>query len=483
MNKNLWNRIIRTIMPKIDETEPENGIIKEFQDKTKLFRLNRLLSDRRVVLCLALALPVVILLTGNYLYNICTASLQAAFSVFQNESTHISFGLENCFRFPSSSGYYVLIVLLILILEIVLPYKIRTSYKDFNVGQKGTERWATTEELRQQYVAVPERDQCFDGAGGVPISWDRERNEILIDRSAVNNYIIGTTRSGKGESYLFTAIDIYSRASIKPSLILCDPKLEVYKMSSKTLRKRGFIPILLNLSDPLHTNGFDPIKPATTAWKQHDFATAELLVQSFCYSIFNADGAGPADDRFWTDSATNTLAALVLANIEDCLSLDEKLNALEYTRFRQRQSLYKQLSPDRQEAVRNGHAKMDFESILDERNTPIEDTVQWQPIVRHEKEISLYSIAVTFSTLTSIPYGQNKTALDAYFETRPNTNKARLKYTAAHVAGDRTKGSIFSVMSTKLSVFMSEGIAKMTSFSDFDLLDVGFGKQPYVMLL
>ena len=298
MNKNLWNRIIRTIMPKIDETEPENGIIKEFQDKTKLFRLNRLLSDRRVVLCLALALPVVILLTGNYLYNICTASLQAAFSVFQNESTHISFGLENCFRFPSSSGYYVLIVLLILILEIVLPYKIRTSYKDFNVGQKGTERWATTEELRQQYVAVPERDQCFDGAGGVPISWDRERNEILIDRSAVNNYIIGTTRSGKGESYLFTAIDIYSRASIKPSLILCDPKLEVYKMSSKTLRKRGFIPILLNLSDPLHTNGFDPIKPATTAWKQHDFATAELLVQSFCYSIFNADGAGPADDRF-----------------------------------------------------------------------------------------------------------------------------------------------------------------------------------------
>lgn len=125
-----------------------------------------------------------------------------------------------------------------------------------------------------------------------------ERNEILIDRSAVNNYIIGTTRSGKGESYLFTAIDIYSRASIKPSLILCDPKLEVYKMSSKTLRNRGFIPILLNLSDPLHTNGFDPIKPATTAWKQHDFATAELLVQSFCYSIFNADGAGPADDRF-----------------------------------------------------------------------------------------------------------------------------------------------------------------------------------------
>ena len=92
-------------MPKIDEKEPENGIIKEFQDKTKLFRLNRLLSDRRVVLCLALVLPVVILLTGNYLYNICTASLQAAFSVFQTEPAHISFGLENCFRFPSSAGY------------------------------------------------------------------------------------------------------------------------------------------------------------------------------------------------------------------------------------------------------------------------------------------------------------------------------------------------------------------------------------------
>lgn len=151
---------------------PRTEFIKEFQDKTKLFRLNRLLSDRRVVLCLALALPVVILLTGNYLYNICTASLQAA-SPSSKTNNSYKFWVRELLSLSFLLRLLCAVCMLILILEIVLPYKIRTSYKDFNVGQKGTERWATTEELRQQYVAVPERDQYFDGAGGVPISWDR----------------------------------------------------------------------------------------------------------------------------------------------------------------------------------------------------------------------------------------------------------------------------------------------------------------------
>ena len=59
-----------------------------------------------------------------------------------------------------------------------------------------------------------------EGGGGVPIAWNKEKNVIYIDDSPVNNLIIGTTRSGKGETFVVPTIDIYSRATKKPSMII-----------------------------------------------------------------------------------------------------------------------------------------------------------------------------------------------------------------------------------------------------------------------
>lgn len=49
---------------------------------------------------------------------------------------------------------------------------------------------------------------------------------------------------------MFPTIDLYSRAEIKSSLVINDPKLELYKASYETLKRRGYIPLVLNLADP-----------------------------------------------------------------------------------------------------------------------------------------------------------------------------------------------------------------------------------------
>lgn len=72
--------------------------------------------------------------------------------------------------------------------------------------------------MKKQYRAVPDREKSFKGGGGVVIS--RLGDKVFIDDSPVNNLIIGTTRSGKGETFVFPTIDVYSRAEHKPSLIL-----------------------------------------------------------------------------------------------------------------------------------------------------------------------------------------------------------------------------------------------------------------------
>ncbi|MCE2604027.1 type IV secretory system conjugative DNA transfer family protein, partial [Pseudomonas aeruginosa] len=86
-------------------------------------------------------------------------------------------------------------------------------YGDLNVGQKGTARWTTREELEEQYKKVPERDAAFEAVGGIPIA--RDGRKLYIDDTATNNLILGGTRSGKGQIVIEPMAEIYSRAEEK----------------------------------------------------------------------------------------------------------------------------------------------------------------------------------------------------------------------------------------------------------------------------
>lgn len=83
-------------------------------------------------------------------------------------------------------------------LDVAFVYQIKFAYseEEINIGQKGTQRWTTFEEIKQQYVEIEDRKVEYDGPPGFPIC--EHGNKIYIDTSPVNNVVIGTTRSGKG---------------------------------------------------------------------------------------------------------------------------------------------------------------------------------------------------------------------------------------------------------------------------------------------
>ena len=69
------------------------------------------------------------------------------------------------------------------------------------------------EEIKAQYKEIAESKEPFPGRGGLPVF--RQGNKLYIDDSITNNLIIGMTRSGKGEMFVFPIIDILSRAAEK----------------------------------------------------------------------------------------------------------------------------------------------------------------------------------------------------------------------------------------------------------------------------
>ena len=107
-----------------------------------------------------------------------------------------------------------------------------------NIGQKGAERFTTVDEIKEQYIAVNDKNEEFEGYGGIPVA--RIDNKLYLDNSNTNTIVLGITRSGKGEMFVVPCIDLYSRGSEKASMVIIDMKLELVCRSYEALKNRGY---------------------------------------------------------------------------------------------------------------------------------------------------------------------------------------------------------------------------------------------------
>lgn len=333
---------------------------------------------------------------------------------------------------------FVLGIFLVIYIKIVLD--IKKSFNNIEDGQKGTARFATREEISNEYKSVPIKDEMFEGKGGIPIAWGYEevntpitelgmsqlsnieytsnknlKEVMYIDDSPVNNLIIGTTRSGKGETFVFPTIDIYSRASDKPSMIINDPKGELIAKSKEILEKRGYEVLLLNLTDPINSMSYNPLTLIVDAYKREDFGNAQLLCQTLTYSIYFDPNS---KDPIWQNTAMSLTNALILAICDECIKKNE------------------------------------------------------------EHKVTLFTVADMLTELgvpKQHPEGYKYFPLDEYFNNLPVSSVAKLQYATINFAEGPTKASILVSTMQKLSLFTFEKTAKMTSKNSLNFKDIGFG--------
>lgn len=458
-----------------------------------LMQTERIISNTKVMIAILILEDIFVFSIANYILNFFI-KIPDVIKDLDNPSKYI--GIR--YIFPSFNNFanhtslfvaaYIILFIFCLIINGVSAYKIKTSMAEeyINVGNKGDERWTTNEEIKQQYKEIPDRDKPFEGSGGMIVS--RMEDKLYIDQSAVNNLIIGITRSRKGETLVFPSIDVYSRAEEKASLIVTDPKLECYKSSKKTLEKRGYDVYLLNLADPLHSMGFNPLSEIVLAYLSGDEAGAELLAQAFAFTIFNPSKPTCDGDTFWKDTPSSLLSALILAHVEDCVRADEMLNEKRTNIYTEKREAFDKLSDDLKDKARATYieAKNKNEDVINNikiKYLPPEEL--FTKIDKNIKKINMYSILNLFTELVRIVDEENAdiSALDAYFTKRPTLNRAKLKYAGIEMAGYRTKTSIFASMFAKLTIFTYENVAKMMAESSLKLEDIGFGDKPIAVFI
>ena len=73
--------------------------------------------------------------------------------------------------------------------------------------------------------------------------------------------VIAATRLGKTTSYVIPTVLSFARQRTKRSMIISDPKGEIYRYTAETLRSEGYRIILLNFRDYLHSECWNPLTP------------------------------------------------------------------------------------------------------------------------------------------------------------------------------------------------------------------------------
>ena len=466
------------------------------ENKNMTMRLGRFLAKGHTVPVAVLVIDLVIFLAVTYLINV----MHNFRYIIQDMENAVDYMGISCLvpHIGRHLGFYLLIMLVIGILDIFFAYQLRTSLgeADINNGTKGTARYTTQLEVREQYKAVPLKGEKYPGKGGTIVQ--RQKDKLYIDDSKSNTLVIGTTRSGKGEMYVVPTIDVYSRAEKledRPSMIISDPKPELYKMCKAKLEERGYIVRFLNLADPYHSMGYNPLQLVINYYKTGDIAKAQMMAKTYSFSIFAADNN--SQEAIWKNTATDLYTALIIAVTTDCLEEDRELNEQRRQSWIEKRRAFMELSVMEQQMAREKFQAVKKESkdiLSEERIYYIPPEQLYFEVYPNEKNVNSFSCLNFFRELCdrkALDAAENEeerakladTALDEYFNSRPPLDFAKSLYQEIKTAGDRTKGSVYINMQSALSVFALDSIARLTAENDVDIEAIGYGDRPIAIFI
>lgn len=119
----------------------------------------------------------------------------------------------------------------------------------------------TDEEVEKNYAKVSYAELPKTNLVGIPIRAVERKGkyEIHFAKNA-HTMIIGTTGSGKTTTFINPTVQILSQSAAKPSMLISDPKGELYALHAKSLADKGYTVKVLDLRNPYNSVRWNPLE-------------------------------------------------------------------------------------------------------------------------------------------------------------------------------------------------------------------------------
>ena len=221
-------------------------------------------------------------------------------------------GLSACLRAAVHPPYGIYgIFICIGLLAVLLLFVMRIGYSDTGEydedrnftysakGTYGTSGWMSRKEMAGvlELVADLRRYQ------GIVLGMLDKKAVCVPEKTRLNSNLAVYGASGSMKTRSFCMNRILQGVSRGESLVICDPKSELYEKSSEYLRDKGYTVRVFNLVNPENSDSWNCLS---------EVEGQELMAQLFVDVIIKNTTGGGKGDHFWDSAEMNLLKALVL---------------------------------------------------------------------------------------------------------------------------------------------------------------------------
>lgn len=196
---------------------------------------------------------------------------------------------------------------------------ITTDKKD-----KGYSRWAKDKEIiNSKAVEVIDVKANKSNAGGTPLIY--KGDQIYVDNGENHTLVIGATGSGKTQSVILPTVKVLAKH--RESMVITDPKGEIYEKTSEMLRAKGYQILLLNFRDPQNGSAWNPMDLPYKMYKSGNQDKAIELLDDLALNILY-DPSNKNADPFWEKTSADYFSGLALGLFEDAKEEEININSI-----------------------------------------------------------------------------------------------------------------------------------------------------------
>lgn len=269
--------------------------------------------------------------------------------------------------------------------------------------------------------------------------------------------VVAGTRLGKTTSYVIPSVVSFARQKTKRSLIISDPKGEIYRHTAATLKSEGYRVVLLNFRDYTHSECWNMLTPIFRKYKQIDSIVDEVKVVKTKQGPRNKFRGKVYENQTELDADIQRAEDLLLGDVGN--DIDNIATMFIETK--------KQDDPYWEDAARDVLKAFLWAMLEDSHagkcaNPITEDTYSFSTIL---------SIIATFKDGNDSNYNDG-----GYFTDRGESSRAYVLAKNTLIENGRpTRKCVMSSLMAKLAVFNEVAMRLITSCNSFEISELAKG--------
>ena len=153
-----------------------------------------------------------------------------------------------------------------------------------------------------------------ENLGGIPVGKNSLTENVCVDGSDVHSLIIGSTGSKKSRLVVMPMVKILGDAA--ETMIISDPKAEIYNKLSFFLKNKGYNIYVMNLRNPSSGNTWNPLAVPYMFYQKGDMDKVCEFINDIASNFVLAERNHA--DPFWDYSARDLFFGLALTLFKYC---------------------------------------------------------------------------------------------------------------------------------------------------------------------